>query len=48
MSEPVVKISIPPARAKRNWAIAIGLIAFVVIIYVVTVVKIHIHGGVQP
>lgn len=41
----VVKISIPPARAKRNLAIAIGLIAFVIIIYVVTIIKINIHGG---
>ncbi len=47
MSDPVVKVSIPPARAKRNWAIAIGLIAFVVIVYVVSVIKIHVHGGVQ-
>ena len=45
MSDAPVKISFPPARKKRNLAIAFGLIAFVIIIYVVTIVKIHIHGG---
>ncbi len=47
MTDPIVKVSIPPARAKRNIAIAIGLIAFVVIIYVVTIIKININGGIQ-
>ncbi len=46
MTEPVVKISFPPAKRKRNLAIALGLIAFVVIIYVVTIVKLNVHGGV--
>lgn len=45
MSNDPVKISFPPARKKRNWAIGFGLIAFVVIIYVVTLVKLQIHGG---
>ena len=45
MSEAPLKISIPPARRKRNWAIGLGLVTFVIIIYVVTLVKIHIHGG---
>ncbi|MBY0427705.1 MAG: hypothetical protein K2Q32_00625 [Alphaproteobacteria bacterium] len=45
MTEAPIKISFPPARQKRNLAIALGLIAFVIIIYVVTIVKINIHGG---
>lgn len=44
MTEPTVKISYPLAKQKRNWAIGIGLILFVVIVYVVTLVKINIHG----
>mgnify|MGYP003393515114 CR=1 FL=1 len=45
MTEQPIKISFPPAKQKRNMAIALGLVAFVIIIYVVTIVKIHIHGG---
>ena len=45
MTEQPIKISFPPAKQKRNWAIAIGLIAFVIIIYVVTIIKINIRGG---
>jgi hypothetical protein len=45
MTDPIVKITIPAPRAKRNFAIGLGLIAFVAIIYVVTLVKLNIHGG---
>jgi hypothetical protein len=38
---------VPSQRKKRNLAIAIGLVAFVVIVYLVTIIKINIHGGPQ-
>ena len=34
------------ARSRRNWAILVALVAFVVLVFVVTIVK--LGGNVQP
>lgn len=33
------------AKKRRNWAVFLALLAFVVIIYIVTLIKIHVTGG---
>lgn len=45
MNEAPKKISIPREKQKRNIAIMLGLLAFVVIIYAVTILKIQVYGG---
>lgn len=36
------------ARSRRNWAIAAGLLAFIVIVFIVTLTKIGGNVGARP